>query len=591
MTTFKNLGLNPNIMESLEELGFVEPSPIQEKAIPFVLKSKKDLIALAQTGTGKTAAFALPILNQIKADGKSLQAIILCPTRELCLQISQDINKLAKHSKGVNVTPVYGGERIDIQIKALKRGTNIVVGTPGRVSDLIRRKFLRLQTIQWLVLDEADEMLDMGFKKDLDSILEETPKSRQTLLFSATISKSVSSIAKQYMKEAEEISVGTKNIGAENVSHEYYVTNTRDRFEALKRILDSLPGVYGILFCRTRRETQDIADKLKRANYDTEALHGDITQTMRTKIMDRFKRKHSGLLVATDVAARGIDINNLSHVINYNLPDQNEGYTHRSGRTGRVKQKGISISIITAGEVRIIRQLENIIGKGFEYKQIPNGKDVYLKQVEHFIEEIENTDTGDIDNDPSFSDLAKRLNKLNKDDLIKHLIANKFSHLTGEHKNDRDLNAKVRSFDNKQLNEDNVSLKINFGKNDRFDLKKLFALLNANKNLRGLELGRIDLMPEHSIFSVERKRANDVIKYLSGTNFKSKKIEITISNKIEKRSYSRNRRGRSGGGRSGGRRSGGRSSSRSGSGRSSGPRRSSSARPARKSSNFKRKKY
>ena len=567
-------------MKSLDDLGFTEPSPIQEKAIPFILKSKKDLIALAQTGTGKTAAFALPILNQIKTDKKSLQAIILCPTRELCLQISQDINKLAKHSKDINVTPVYGGERIDIQIKALKRGTNIVVGTPGRVSDLIRRKFLRLQTIKWLVLDEADEMLDMGFKQDLDSILEETPKSRQTLLFSATISKSVSSIAKQYMKEAEEISVGTKNIGAENVSHEYYVTNPRDRFEALQRILDSLPGVYGILFCRTRRETQDVADKLKRANYDTEALHGDVTQTMRTKIMDRFKRKKSGLLVATDVAARGIDVNNLSHVINYNLPDQNENYTHRSGRTGRAKQKGISISIITASEVRIIRQLENIIGKGFEYKQIPNGKDVYLKQIEHFIEEIENTNTEDIDKNPNFSDLSKRLNKLNKDDLIKHLIANKFSHLTGEHKNNRDLNARIRSFDNKQLSEDNISLKINFGKNDRFDLKKLFGLLNANKNLRGLELGRIDLMPEYSIFSVERKRANDVIKYLSGTNFKSKKIEITISNKIEKGSYGRNRRGRSGSRRSKANSNGQKSA-----------RRSSYSRTARKNSNFKRKKY
>ncbi len=309
MTAFKELGLNSEIMKSLDDLGFTEPSPIQEKAIPFILKSENDLIALAQTGTGKTAAFGLPILQKIKANEKAMQAIILCPTRELCIQISRDITKLGKYSKGLSVTAVYGGEKIDFQIKALKRGTNIVVGTPGRVHDLIRRKVLKLQSIKWLVLDEADEMLDMGFKDDLDAILKETPKTRQTLLFSATISKSVRLIAKQYMNDAEEIIVGEQNVGAEKVSHEYYIVGARDRFEALRRILDYLPGVYGILFCRTRRETGEVSDKLKQAGYDTEALHGEISQSMRTKIMDRFKRKQIHLLVATDVAARGIDVN------------------------------------------------------------------------------------------------------------------------------------------------------------------------------------------------------------------------------------------------------------------------------------------
>jgi ATP-dependent RNA helicase DeaD len=291
MATFKELGLNHEIMESLNDLGFVEPSPIQEKVIPFILESKDDLIALAQTGTGKTAAFGLPIINQIKPNKRELQSIILCPTRELCLQITQDLTKFAKYSKGITITAVYGGESINLQIRSIDRGTSIVVGTPGRVHDLIRRKVLKLQNIEWLVLDEADEMLDMGFKEDLDAILEQTPKTRQTLLFSATTSKKVLSIAQQYMNNAKEISVGGRNAGADNVSHEYYIVSAKDRFEALKRILDHLPGVYGLLFCRTKNETQEVADKLKRAGYDTEALHGDISQVMRTRIMDRFKKK------------------------------------------------------------------------------------------------------------------------------------------------------------------------------------------------------------------------------------------------------------------------------------------------------------
>ncbi len=291
MTTFKDLGLSSEIMAGLDDLGFSEPSPIQEKAIPFLLDSGDDLIALAQTGTGKTAAYSLPILNQIDPEEREVQAIILCPTRELCLQISQDIKSFSKHIKEIATVAVYGGERIDIQIRALKRKTGIVVGTPGRVNDLIRRKILKLQSIRWLVLDEADEMLDMGFKEDLNTILEQTPSSRQTLLFSATMSRNVNAIARQYMKKTHEISAGEKNVGAENVSHEYYIAQARDRFAVLKRILDYLPGVYGILFCRTKNETQLVADKLKEAHYDTEALHGDVSQIMRTKIMDRLKIK------------------------------------------------------------------------------------------------------------------------------------------------------------------------------------------------------------------------------------------------------------------------------------------------------------
>lgn len=527
MTTFKELGLNSDLMKSLEDLGFSEPTPIQEKTIPFILNSKKDLIALAQTGTGKTAAFGLPILNQIDKNDRQLQAIILCPTRELCLQITQDLKKMAKYSKE-NITAIYGGASIDLQIRAVRNRANIIVGTPGRVHDLIRRRVLNLQAIKFLVLDEADEMLDMGFKDDLDAILNETPENRQTLLFSATISKSVRIIAKNYMQNAEEISIGKNNIGAEKVSHEYYVADAHDRFEALKRILDSLPGVYGILFCRTRNETQEVAGKLKRAHYDTEALHGDISQSMRTKIMADFKNKKSGLLVATDVAARGIDISDLSHVINYNLPDSDESYTHRSGRTGRAQKTGIAISIVSPREVRRIKDIEYIINKEIEYKKIPSGKEICQKQIESFIEEIENSNIQEFADEEFFSEISKNLKKTKKEDLIRHLISYRFGHLLDSYKDSYDLNVRVpevRSKKNGPLNEAS-DLKINLGKNQGFDIQALFTLINSNKNLNGMEIGKISLMPEFSIFAIEKERAEEVIKTLQGQKFRRYTIEI-----------------------------------------------------------------
>ena len=526
MITFKKLGLNSELLQGLEELGFTEPSPIQEKAIPFILESKKDLIALAQTGTGKTAAFGLPILNQIETNKKELQAIILCPTRELCLQISQDIKNFSKYSKGVAVTAVYGGERIDIQIRSLRRGANIIVGTPGRVHDLIRRKFLKLQSIQTVVLDEADEMLDMGFKEDLDAILEQTPKTKRTLLFSATISRNVHSIAKRYMNEAEEISIGEKNVGAEKVTHEYYITQPRDRFDTLQRILDFLPGVYGILFCRTRNQTQEVADKLKQANYDAEALHGEISQVMRTKIMARFKQKQIRLLVATDVAARGIDVNDLTHVINYNLPDHDGGYTHRSGRTGRAAKSGVSILILSPGEVRKVKKLEDMIGKTIEYKKIPDGEGVCRKQIDSFVSEIENTDIEKTGYEKYFEEIILRLKKIKKEDLIKHFIAHKFNHLMNNYKEVRDLNAKAKKITERMSDADSVNLKINFGKKSGFEVKSLFALINSNRKLQGVEIGRINVMPEYSIFSVEKERAGEVVDSLNGRKSKGQKVIV-----------------------------------------------------------------
>jgi ATP-dependent RNA helicase DeaD len=445
MKKFNELGLNSNIMKSLDELGFVEPTPIQEKAIPFLLNSEKDLVALAETGTGKTAAFSLPILNQIKSGERDLQAIILCPTRELCLQIYQDIKKYAKHSKDISVTAVYGGERLETQMRTLKRGVNIVVGTPGRVHDLIRRKSLKLQSIKWVVLDEADHMLDMGFKEDLDAILEQTPKVKQTLLFSATMSRSVNTIAKKYMREADEISIGEKNAGSKNVEHEYYLVQARDRFQALQRVIDFVPDIYGIIFCRTKIETQEIADKLRQSNYDTEAMHGDVSQSMRTKIMARFKQKQVKLLVATDVAARGIDVNDLTHVINYNLPDKSESYTHRSGRTGRAQKKGVSITIATQRELGKIRRIEKIINKKIEYKKVPNGKDIYNQKMDVFVENIKASVDIKPKNPKSFHEITDRLDDVSKEDLIKYFIST-FSNISEETEHSYDLNAKAMSY-------------------------------------------------------------------------------------------------------------------------------------------------
>lgn len=581
MKTFKELGLNAELLKTVEELGFTEPSPIQVESIPFLLESEQDLTALAQTGTGKTAAFSLPILQKLKADSKTLQAIVLCPTRELCIQSAQGITEFARHTKGVVVTPVYGGERIDLQIRQLRRGTNIVVGTPGRVSDLIRRNVLKLGNIKWVVLDEADEMLDMGFKEDLDKILKETPKERQTLLFSATMSKSVASIAKKYMKDAHEISVGDKNIGAENVTHEYYVVNSRDRFEALKRILDYIPDVYGILFCRTRRETQEVADKLRQANYEVEAIHGEVSQDIRTKIMARFKKKQIRVLVATDVAARGIDVKNLTHVINYNLPDSNAAYTHRSGRTGRAGEAGISVVIAGPRDIRTIKELERIIGKPFEYKKVPDGKDIYKKLIDNFVEGIKNADIEKIGQDKYVSEVVERLKAVNKENLVSYFVHKELTPLIEDHKSSRDLNASARFSEGSGGGEkgdrgkglaNGVNLKINLGRKHRFDIKALFSLINSTRSLSGLDIGRIDLMPEYSVFAVDPKWADKVIDLINGTKFHNTTIQITKADpetSFPKTSYSRGGGSRSGGGA--GHRGGGNSSRRSGGG---GPRRS-----------------
>jgi len=525
MTTFKEIGLNTEIQSSLDDLGFTTPSPIQEAAIPFLLQSNKDLIAFAQTGTGKTAAFSLPIINRLETETKNLQAIILCPTRELCLQISKDINSFIKHSKAVSVTAVYGGAPITAQIDSLRRGANIVVGTPGRVLDLIKRKVLKLQNIRWLVLDEADEMLDMGFKEDLDTILAETPKEKQTLLFSATMSPIIQAIARKYMTEPHEISIGTKNIGAENVTHEYYIVQAKDRYEALRRIVDSLPSIYGILFCRTRRETQEVADKLKENHYNAEALHGEITQNMRTQIMDRFRKKTIQLLVATDVAARGIDVSDLTHVINYNLPDANETYVHRSGRTGRASKSGVSITILHPKEVHRIMDIQRKIGKIFEQKQVPSGENICRAQLLNFAEKIKNTKVNKTQIKQYLPAVNEILDGLDRDDLVNHFIAHELNHFLEVYEDSRDLNTASKA-PREIINNDNfVNFKINIGRRDGIDIKALFGLINSIRELKGAEIGKVDLFPNHCVFGIDKGYREIVINIMNGASFHGKKLE------------------------------------------------------------------
>ncbi len=418
-TEFEEFGLHENIVKAIREINFITPTPIQKQVIPFLLSSHQDLVALAQTGTGKTAAFGLPILQQLSSQSnKSIQCIILSPTRELCVQISKDLLNYSKYLQQINIVSVYGGASVENQIKEIRRGADIVVGTPGRVLDLVKRKILKLQDIKWLVLDEADEMLNMGFKEDLDQILETTSKQRQTLLFSATMPDEILRIANLYMKQPHEISVGKKNAGVENIEHFYYVVAAKDRYLALKRIVDINPDIYGIVFCRTRKETQEVAQKLIEDGYDADALHGDLSQAQLDHVMQKFRNAHLQLLVATDVAARGLDVNNLSHIINYNLPDENEVYIHRSGRTGRAGKNGECISIVHSKELHKIREIEKQLKLPIKQKPVPSGNEVCKVQLLSIIDKIKKTKTIDNQIVDFLGLIFDRLNGFDREELI-----------------------------------------------------------------------------------------------------------------------------------------------------------------------------
>ncbi|MBN2681817.1 MAG: DEAD/DEAH box helicase [Bacteroidales bacterium] len=442
MLTFTELGLSPNLLKGIEDLEFKKPTPIQEKIIPIIFSSENDIIGLAQTGTGKTAAYGLPIIQNIDFEDNSVQALILSPTRELCMQIAGDMVKYSKHIKGFEVVAVYGGASIENQIRALKKGAHVIVATPGRMLDLIKRRAAKIDKIRTVVLDEADEMLNMGFREDLDSILETTPKAKRTFLFSATMPEEVARISKNYMQNATTVTIGTQNSGAENVKHIYYQVHARNRYLVLKRIADYNPDIYGIVFCRTRMETKEVADKLIKDGYNADALHGDLSQSQRDHVMKRFRERTLQMLVATDVAARGIDVSDISHVINYNLPDDLDVYTHRSGRTGRADKSGISISIVNYREKSKIPSIEKAIKKKMERQPVPNGNEICQRQLFKMIDKMEKVEVDELQIAPFMDVVNKKLEWLSKEDVIKHFVSLEFNRFLEYYKNAPDLNEK-----------------------------------------------------------------------------------------------------------------------------------------------------
>ena len=541
MKNFSDIKLNENIAKSLDELGFISPTPIQSKTIPLLLDTKQDLIGAAQTGTGKTAAFGIPSIHLTDTSDKSVQTLILCPTRELCIQITKDLKKYSKYVKGIQIVPVYGGASMETQIRALKKGSQIVVGTPGRTKDMIKRKKLSLVSIDRVVLDEADEMLSMGFKEDLDFILSKATAGVQKLLFSATMPKKVTSIIKNYMKNPVTIAVDPVNTAATNVLHQYHVVQAKDRYETVKRIADINPNIYGIVFCRTRRETKVVSNRLMVDGYNADALHGDLSQSQRDEVMNRFRKSQLQLLVATDVAARGLDVNNLSHIINYNLPDDPEIYTHRSGRTGRAGRTGISIAIVHSRELRRLKDIEKISGVTFSKELVPTGEDICKKQLYALIDKIKNIEVDNEKIEPFLSSIHKKLDGLDRDQLIKHFVYAEFSRFISYYKNARDVNvfsAKKSSrsrTDRKSRGRNNSSknnftrFHINIGTKHRLNPLKLISLINESLNSDIHEIGKIEILKTFSFFEIDSIVSQELLETLNETKFNNVKVKVDIS--------------------------------------------------------------
>lgn len=535
MSNFTDFGLNDNIIKAISELGFESPTPIQEKTIPAITTSNADLVALAQTGTGKTAGFGLPILQMIDTKAKSVQTLILCPTRELCLQITNDMTRFAKYIDNLSIVAIYGGTSIFPQIKQLQAGAHIVVGTPGRVLDVINRGALKINNIKWLVLDEADEMLNMGFQEDLDSILSTTPESKQTLLFSATMPDGVREIAMNYMHDAEEISVGKKNSGAENVRHEYYMVKAADRYLALKRLADINPNIYGIVFCRTRSETKEVADKLIQDGYNADALHGDLSQAQRDSVMNKFRNKSLQLLIATDVAARGLDVNELTHVINYNLPDDPEIYIHRSGRTGRAGKSGISMTIIHSREMRKIKELEKLVGKPFEAKKVPNGEEICEKRLYSVLDKLERVEVNEEEIATYLPMALKKLSWLDKDELIKRFVSLEFNRFIEYYKSAQDLNVtpsqgrEERQERKHRSATEYTRFHIGIGTKRGMTVPRLLGMINDATHDKSIDIGRIDLQRNFSFFEIENSAVEKVKEAFATVKYDNEPVELNIA--------------------------------------------------------------
>ena len=532
MKTFEELGVSLEIRKAIEEMGYESPMPVQEEVIPYLLGNGNDVVALAQTGTGKTAAFGLPLIQKIDVTRRIPQALILCPTRELCLQIAGDLTDYSKYITDLKILPVYGGSSIDSQIRSLKQGVHIIVATPGRLIDLMERKVANLATVRDVVMDEADEMLNMGFTDSINAILEKVPQDRNTLMFSATMSPEISRIAKTYLHDAKEITIGTKNEGSKNVNHIAYIIHAKDKYLALKRVVDFYPQIYGIIFCRTRKETQEIADKLIQDGYNADSLHGELSQAQRDLVMQKFRQRHLQLLVATDVAARGLDVNDLTHVINYGLPDDTESYTHRSGRTGRAGKTGISIAIINLREKGKMREIERIIKKQFTVGQLPSGKEICEQQLIKVIDEIEKVKVNEEEIEAFLPGIYRKFEWLSKEDLIKRVVSMEFNRFLEYYKNAPEIEQpknsdkkgepkerKERGTDkeksSRKAEKGYTRLFLNLGKTDGFYANQIIELINRNLKKERIQVGRIDLMQNFSFFEIIEAQAPMVIKALN----------------------------------------------------------------------------
>ena len=536
MSTFLELGLKEPINKALTDLGYEKPTVIQEKAIPQIITSTDDLKAFAQTGTGKTAAFSLPILELADDTKKNTQAIILSPTRELAVQIGNNIKEFAKYMPNIKVVTVYGGANIEEQIRGLKRGAQIVVGTPGRTVELINRRALKLGNIEWLVLDEADEMLNMGFKDELDKVLDATPETKQTLLFSATFPREVEAIARNYMTKPVEITSGQKNTGSDDVSHEYYLVTERTRYQALKRIADLNPNIYAIIFCRTRRETQEVADNLIKDGYNADALHGELSQAQRDSVMGKFRKKTVQILVATDVAARGLDVNSLTHVINHKLPDQIENYTHRSGRTGRAGKTGISIALVSNKEKGRIGAIERIIKKKFVQGKVPSGKEICQNQLMHLIDKVNAIEVKQSEIEDFLPSIYEKLEGLSREELIQKFVSLEFNSFLSYYENARDLNdlsSKDTGRNGRGSNENMTRFFINIGRKDSLNPARLIGLINDQKITDNIEIGAIDILDTFSFFEIDKKFEEQTLNSFSENQpeFSGRGVNIEITKK------------------------------------------------------------
>ena len=548
---FSEINLNENLQKAIEDLGFKEPTTVQKKVIPYLLENITDMVALAQTGTGKTAAFGLPIINNTNYNSKFSQTIILCPTRELCLQITKDLISFSKYIKKINIVSIYGGANINSQIKALKEGAQIVVGTPGRTLDLINRKVLKLNKIEYLVLDEADEMLNMGFKEDIDKILSNTSSKKQTLLFSATMPKEVMKISKAYMSSPKTIEVAKRNEGVKNVDHHYYIVNAKDKYKALRRICDVNIDIYGIIFCRTRRETSNIADKLMQDGYNADAIHGELSQAQRDHVMERFRKRKIQILVATDVAARGIDINELTHVINYNLPDDNEVYVHRSGRTGRAGKKGISIIIAHSREGRKLKAIEKMIKRDLQIMQVPNGDEICHIQLMKLIDKVTSTKVNP-QIEKYLPSIEEKLAHFKKEKLIKHFVSTEFNRFLSFYKNAPDLNVQYNKEQKNNIRkrgerkgyaeEGHTRFFINIGKAQDIQTHNLIGLINEYTRKRNIPIGKIDIMRRFSFFEIPSEFENEILKGMKKANWRGNHITVEVSQEPSKKSTKRKKK-------------------------------------------------